>query len=75
MGLSGLDLREWRLKRARRAIEEYVRGVRKRAAIGWVLGVLKGSNAGQMYGAPRTSQVFKLDMEGVAVSPHAEGEL
>jgi hypothetical protein len=40
--VSSLDLREWRLRRARGAIEEYVRGVRKRTDIRWVLGVLKG---------------------------------
>jgi hypothetical protein len=41
--LSELDIREWRLRRARGAIEEYVRGVKKRASdIDWVMGVLKG---------------------------------
>jgi hypothetical protein len=41
--LSELDIREWRLRRARGAIEEYVRGVKKRASdINWVMGVLKG---------------------------------
>jgi hypothetical protein len=41
--VSDLDLQEWRLRRARGVIEEYVRGVKKRASdINWVLGVLKG---------------------------------
>lgn len=40
--LNEMDLREWRLRRARGAIEEYIRGVRKRTDIRWVLGVLKG---------------------------------
>jgi hypothetical protein len=41
--MSGSDLREWRLRRARGAIEEYVRGVKKKVSdINWVLGVLKG---------------------------------
>lgn len=41
--LSELEIREWRLRRARGAIEEYVRGVKKRASdINWVMGVLKG---------------------------------
>jgi len=40
--MSSLD--EWRLRRARGAIEEYMRGVKKRASdINWVIGVLKGS--------------------------------
>jgi hypothetical protein len=42
--VSDLDLHEWRLRRARGVIEEYVRGVKKRASdINWVLGVLKGA--------------------------------
>jgi hypothetical protein len=42
--LSELDIREWRLRRARGVIEEYVRGVKKRASdINWVMGVLKGA--------------------------------
>jgi hypothetical protein len=42
--VSDLDLQEWRLRRARGVIEEYVRGVKKRASdINWVLGVLKGA--------------------------------
>lgn len=42
--MSDLDLQEWRLRRARGVIEEYVRGVKKRASdINWVLGVLKGA--------------------------------
>jgi len=41
--MSSSDLREWRLRRAKGAIEEYVRGVKKRASdINWVLGILKG---------------------------------
>ncbi len=41
MSISGLD--EWRLRRARGVIEEYARGVKKRASdINWVIGVLKG---------------------------------
>jgi hypothetical protein len=40
--LNEIDLREWRLRRARGAIEEYIRGVRKRTDIRWVLGVLRG---------------------------------
>ena len=40
--MSSLD--EWRLRRARGAIEEYMRGVKKRASdINWVIGVLKGA--------------------------------
>ncbi len=44
MSTSGPDeFREWRLRRARGVIEEYVRGVKKRASdINWVIGVLKG---------------------------------
>jgi hypothetical protein len=39
-----LDFTEWRLKRARRVLEEYIRGVKKRASdINWVMGVLKGN--------------------------------
>jgi hypothetical protein len=42
--MNNIDLKEWRLKRAKGAIEEYLRGVKKRAAdIEWVMGVLKGS--------------------------------
>jgi hypothetical protein len=42
--VSDLDFQEWRLRRARGVIEEYVRGVKKRASdINWVLGVLKGA--------------------------------
>jgi uncharacterized protein YeeX (DUF496 family) len=42
--MSNLDFQEWRLKRARGAIEEYIRGVKKRATdINWVMGVLKGA--------------------------------
>jgi hypothetical protein len=42
--VSNLDLQEWRLRRARGVIEEYVRGVKRRASdINWVLGVLKGA--------------------------------
>jgi hypothetical protein len=40
--LNEMDLREWRLRRARGAIEEYIRGVKKRTDIRWVLGVLRG---------------------------------
>jgi len=41
--MSNLDVKEWRLRRARGAIEEYMRGVKKRASdINWVIGVLKG---------------------------------
>jgi hypothetical protein len=41
--MSGLSAEEWRLKRARGAIEEYARGVKRRASdVNWVLGVLKG---------------------------------
>ena len=36
------ELREWRLSRARGAILEYIRGVKERATLKWVLGVLKG---------------------------------
>lgn len=38
------DLREWKLSRAKGAILEYIRGVKKRATLKWVLGVLKGSH-------------------------------
>ena len=39
--MSSLD--EWRLRRARGVIEEYARGVKKRASdINWVIGVLRG---------------------------------
>lgn len=42
--MSDLDFQEWRLRRARGVIEEYVRGVKRRASdINWVLGVLKGA--------------------------------
>jgi len=42
--MSNLDFQEWRLKRAKGAIEEYVRGSKKRASdINWVIGVLKGA--------------------------------
>jgi hypothetical protein len=42
--VSNLDLQEWRLRRARGVIEEYIRGVKRRASdINWVLGVLKGA--------------------------------
>ena len=42
--MSNLDLQEWRLRRARGVIEEYIRGVKRRASdINWVLGVLKGA--------------------------------
>jgi hypothetical protein len=42
--VSDLDFQEWRLRRARGVIEEYVRGVKRRASdINWVLGVLKGA--------------------------------
>jgi hypothetical protein len=42
--VSDLDLQEWRLRRARGVIEEYVRGIKRRASdINWVLGVLKGA--------------------------------
>jgi hypothetical protein len=41
MSISSLD--EWRLRRARGVIEEYARGVKKRASdINWVIGVLRG---------------------------------
>ena len=42
--MSNLDINEWRLKRARRVMEEYVRGRKKKASdIKWVMGILKGS--------------------------------
>jgi hypothetical protein len=42
--VSDLDLQEWRLRRARGVIEEYVRGIKRRASdINWVIGVLKGA--------------------------------
>lgn len=42
--MGGLDFTEWRLRRAKGVIEEYVRGVKKRASdINWVMGVLKGN--------------------------------
>jgi hypothetical protein len=42
--VSDLDFQEWRLRRARGVIEEYVRGIKRRASdINWVLGVLKGA--------------------------------
>jgi len=42
--MSDLDSKAWRLRRARGAIEEYVRGIKGRASdINWVLGVLRGS--------------------------------
>jgi hypothetical protein len=42
--MSNLDFQEWRLKRARGVIEEYIRGVKKRATdVNWVMGVLKGA--------------------------------
>ena len=42
--MSDLDFQEWRLRRVRGVIEEYVRGVKRRASdINWVLGVLKGA--------------------------------
>jgi hypothetical protein len=44
-GMVGTDIsiNELRLKRARGAILEYIRGLKQRADIKWVLGVLKGS--------------------------------
>jgi hypothetical protein len=42
--VSDLDFQEWRLRRAKGVIEEYVRGVKRRASdTNWVLGVLKGA--------------------------------
>jgi len=42
VSISSLD--EWRLRRARGVIEEYARGIKKRASdINWVIGVLKGN--------------------------------
>jgi hypothetical protein len=42
--VSDLDLQEWKLRRARGVIEEYVRGIKRRASdINWVIGVLKGA--------------------------------
>ena len=42
--MSTLDFNEWRLNRIRGAIEEYMRGIKKRASdINWIIGVLKGS--------------------------------
>ena len=42
--MSDLDLQEWKLRRARGVIEEYVRGIKRRASdINWVIGVLKGA--------------------------------
>jgi len=42
--MSGLDPNEWRFKRAKGVIEEYVRGVKKMVSdINWVLRVLKGT--------------------------------
>jgi hypothetical protein len=38
-----ISINELRLKRARGAILEYIRGLKRRADIKWVLGVLKGS--------------------------------
>ena len=41
--MSDLNFKEWRLRRAKGAIEEYARGVKKRASeMSWILGVLKG---------------------------------
>jgi len=42
--MSDLDIREWRLRRAKGAIEQYMRGLKRRASdISWVIGVLKGN--------------------------------
>ncbi|TDA42287.1 MAG: hypothetical protein DSO07_00160 [Thermoproteota archaeon] len=42
--MSYSEFEEWRLRRAKGAIEEYIRGVKGRASdINWVLGVLRGS--------------------------------
>jgi len=42
--MSDLEFREWRLRRAKGAIEEYMRGLKKRASdINWVIGILKGT--------------------------------
>jgi len=42
--MSDLNIKEWRLRRVKGAIEEYMRGVKKRASdINWVIGVLKGA--------------------------------
>ena len=42
--MSDLDPNEWRLRRAKGVIEEYVRGVKKMVSdINWVLRVLKGT--------------------------------
>jgi|GEM_PF-1377553 len=42
--MSNLDINEWRLKRAKRVMEEYIRGRKKKTSdIKWVMGILKGS--------------------------------
>jgi|MonGeyMetagenome_1017769.scaffolds.fasta_scaffold787952_1 hypothetical protein len=42
--MSNLDINEWRLKRAKMVMEEYIKGRKKKASdINWVMGVLKGS--------------------------------
>jgi hypothetical protein len=66
--MSKLNFGEWRLRRARGVIEEYVRGVKKRASdINWVMGVLKGAfgvskdEALMLIGQIRTDKTFLLD--------------
>jgi len=42
--MSNLEFNEWRLRRVKGIIEEYVRGTKKKALdINWVMGALKGS--------------------------------
>jgi hypothetical protein len=42
--MSNLDINEWRLKRAKRVMEEYIKQRKKKASdINWVMGILKGS--------------------------------
>jgi hypothetical protein len=66
--MSKQNFGEWRLRRARGVIEEYVRGVKKRASnINWVMGVLKGAfgvskdEALMLIGQIRTDRTFLLD--------------
>jgi hypothetical protein len=66
--MSRLNFGEWRLRRARGVIEEYVRGVKKRASdINWVIGVLKGAfgvsnnEALMLIGQIRSDRAFLLD--------------
>jgi len=56
-----ISLNEFRLKRARGAILEYIRGLKNRADLKWVLGVLRGSFGVSMNEALALMQSIKND--------------